>query len=68
VKAVEKTGFRPDECLVVEDSERGFRAAAAAGLRCMVVPRGMTGDGEFTQAYWITRNLSDAVDEILKGI
>lgn len=68
LKAVEKSGFRPDECLVVEDSERGLMAAAAAGLRCMVVPRGMTGDGKFAQTYRVAINLAEAVDEILKEI
>ena len=68
LKAVEKSGFRPDECLVVEDSERGLTAAAAAGLRCIVVPRGMTGNGEFAEAYRVRKNLAAAVDDILQEI
>jgi HAD superfamily hydrolase (TIGR01509 family) len=68
LKAVEKSGFMPAECLVVEDSERGLMAAAAAGLRCIVVPRGMTGNGEFAEAYRVRKNIAAAVDEILKEI
>jgi HAD superfamily hydrolase (TIGR01509 family) len=68
IKAIEKSGFKPDECLAVEDSERGLAAAVAAGLRCMVVPRSLTGDGNFSKAYGICSNLDEVVDEILKEI
>lgn len=33
-------GFRPDECLVFEDSETGAAAANAAGMKVIGVPRG----------------------------
>lgn len=36
--AVEHSGCRKEECLVIEDSERGLMAAQAAGLQCIVVP------------------------------
>jgi HAD superfamily hydrolase (TIGR01509 family) len=68
LKAVQKSGFRPAECLVVEDSQRGLMAAAAAGLRCIVVPWGMTGNEKFAQAYKVRKNLSEVVDEILQEI
>jgi beta-phosphoglucomutase-like phosphatase (HAD superfamily) len=35
-------GLRSEDCLVVEDSERGLRAAKAAGLACWVIPSGFT--------------------------
>jgi HAD superfamily hydrolase (TIGR01509 family) len=68
LQAIEKSGFRPDECLAVEDSERGLMAAVAAGLRCIVIPRGMTGNGQFTQAYKVKKNLAETVDDILHEI
>jgi HAD superfamily hydrolase (TIGR01509 family) len=68
LKAVEKTGLAAEECLVVEDSERGLLAAVAAGLRCMVVPRGMTGNGNFEKAYRVKNSLAEVVEEILKEI
>jgi HAD superfamily hydrolase (TIGR01509 family) len=55
--ALARCGLAPDECIVVEDSERGLAAARAAGLRCIVVPRGLTRGGSFTGAY---RVLADA--------
>jgi HAD superfamily hydrolase (TIGR01509 family) len=36
--AAERLGLRPDDCLVLEDSEPGLRAAVAAGMRVILVP------------------------------
>jgi beta-phosphoglucomutase-like phosphatase (HAD superfamily) len=43
-------GLRPEDCLVIEDSERGLRAAKAAGLTCWVIPSGFTRGGSFAAA------------------
>jgi HAD superfamily hydrolase (TIGR01549 family) len=48
--AVERLGLPPERCLVVEDSERGLRAAKAAGLACWVVPSELTRGGRFEGA------------------
>ncbi len=45
IKAIELSGFPPDECLVIEDSPRGLAAAMSAGLRCIVIP------GKFTRSH-----------------
>lgn len=37
VVAAERLGFRPAECLVIEDNENGIRSAQAAGAQLMVV-------------------------------
>ncbi|HKK00914.1 MAG TPA: HAD family phosphatase [Desulfuromonadales bacterium] len=50
LSALERSGLLPEECLVVEDTERGLRAAVAAGLRCLVVPGELTAGGDFTAA------------------
>ncbi len=42
VKAVARSGFRADECLAIEDSERGLHAARDAGVPCIVVPTALT--------------------------
>lgn len=36
--ALARSAVPANECVVIEDSPRGFAAARAAGLRCMVVP------------------------------
>ncbi len=48
--ALEKTGFKPDECVVVEDSRNGVLAAKAAGLFIVAT----------TNVYTESENLSDA--------
>jgi HAD superfamily hydrolase (TIGR01509 family) len=50
LRAVERLGVPPERCLVVEDSERGLRAAKAAGLACWVVPSELTRGGRFDGA------------------
>lgn len=39
LRAAAELGVRPEGCLAVEDSPNGIRAASAAGLRVLAVPR-----------------------------
>jgi HAD superfamily hydrolase (TIGR01509 family) len=57
--ALERSGFRAEECLVVEDSARGLAAAKAAGIRCVVVPNEFTRNSDFTGAYRVLGSLSE---------
>jgi len=57
LRAVERLGVAGERCLVIEDSERGLRAAKAAGLRCWVIPSALTVGGRF-----------DAADAVLDGL
>ena len=62
--ALSRSGFKPEECLVVEDSERGFRAALAAKIRCIVVPNSLSRGGDFTGAWRIFRSCREIPGEI----
>ena len=64
--AVERLGVAPERCLVLEDSERGLRAAKAAGLTCWVIPSPLTRDGRFEDADAVLPDLA-AVDDRLLG-
>src|SRR5450631_816183 len=64
--AVSRLGLRPERCLVIEDSERGLRAAKAAGLTCWVVPSGLTTSGNFSAADAVLPNLTTAVARLLE--
>jgi HAD superfamily hydrolase (TIGR01509 family) len=63
--AVARLGVAPARCLVIEDSERGLRAAKAAGLSCWVVPSGLTTSGNFTGADAVLPDLLAAAARLL---
>jgi HAD superfamily hydrolase (TIGR01509 family) len=62
--ALARTGLPPSECLVIEDSERGLRAAKAAGLACWVIPTALTRAGDFRAA----DRVLGAVGEVVVGL
>lgn len=62
--AIERSGFRPEECLVIEDSERGLLAAKRAGLCCWVIPTELSEQGDFSTADKILKNFSQIVEEL----
>jgi HAD superfamily hydrolase (TIGR01509 family) len=62
--AMEKCGYGPDECLVVEDSPRGLASAQAAGIRCLVVPNDLTRGYPFTGSWRILATSREVPAEI----
>jgi HAD superfamily hydrolase (TIGR01509 family) len=63
--ALRRLGVSADECLVIEDSERGLAAARAAGIRCWVVPSGLTRSFTFAQAERRFETLESLRDALL---
>jgi HAD superfamily hydrolase (TIGR01509 family) len=59
--AAERLGLEPGECLVLEDSENGLRAAASAGMPAIMVPDRVEPSDE-------ARGLAAAVLPSLKGV
>src|SRR5512144_177194 len=57
--ALARCRLTPEQCIVIEDSERGLAAARAAGLRCIIVPRGLTRGGSFTGAYRVLDEVAE---------
>ena len=66
LRAVERLNLPSADCLVIEDSERGLRAAKAAGLTCWVVPSGFTEGCAFAGADRIWGSLAE-VERALLG-
>jgi len=64
--AIRKNGLQKERCIVVEDSERGLRAALAAGIRCIVVPNRLTGENDFSGAHGIYATIREASSELLR--
>ncbi|MBN1127435.1 MAG: HAD family phosphatase [Chitinispirillaceae bacterium] len=59
--AMERTGVEARQGIAIEDSARGLRSAAAAGLECVVVPRELTKDQNFSGAVAVVPSFLDAV-------
>jgi HAD superfamily hydrolase (TIGR01509 family) len=57
--ALGKSGFNKEECIVIEDSERGLLAATAAGLKCIVIPTELTKNGNFKAAFKVLKKIEE---------
>ena len=64
-QAMWRLGLTPERCLVIEDSERGLRAAKAAGLTCWVIPSRLTAGLSFDGADAVLANLSEVASRLL---
>ncbi len=60
--ALERAGVAPDEALVIEDSERGLRAAVGAGIPCWVLPSELTLKSDFSSAARVMRSLREVLE------
>jgi HAD superfamily hydrolase (TIGR01509 family) len=56
--ALTRLGLEPHQCLAIEDSSNGLRAAHAAGLRCVVTPSLYSANEDFTAAELVLEDLS----------
>lgn len=59
--AWEKSGLEKSQCLVIEDNERGLRAAKAAGLTCFVVPNELSRDNDLSAADRVLGKLEEVL-------
>lgn len=57
--AARRTGLQKDQCLVVEDSQRGLSAAKAADLACVVIPTTETRESDFKGAFRVLKSISE---------
>lgn len=62
LKAVELSGFNKAECVAVEDSERGLKAALNAGIGCYVIPTPLTKQCDFTGALKILNSITELTE------
>ena len=57
--AAEKLGLNPRECMVIEDSNHGLRAALGAGMNCVITTSSYTWDEDFSGAKQVVPELGD---------
>jgi len=63
-RAAQKLGLKPGECLVIEDSVSGIKAAKSAGCRILALTTSFDRS-LLTEADWICENLANVPDESL---
>jgi beta-phosphoglucomutase len=64
IKAAERIGLKPEECLVVEDAVSGIKAAKSAGCKCLALTNSFERS-LLHEADWICDSLSDVPEEAL---
>ena len=63
--AMARHDLRPEDCIVVEDSERGLAAATAAGLPCLIVLSHWSRDADFSRAAKVLESIRVVPDAVL---
>ncbi len=56
---LDRLALPAENCLAIEDSANGLRAARAAGLRCLVTPNDYTAGEDFSGAWRVLSNLRE---------
>jgi len=68
--ALERAALAAEDAIAIEDSPRGVRAAVAAGIRCLAIPRGPTRGGDFSGAAAVlhdVRAVPAALERLAQG-
>jgi HAD superfamily hydrolase (TIGR01509 family) len=64
--AMARHDLRPEDCLVVEDSERGLAATTTAGLPCLIVLSDWSRDADFSGAAQVLESIREVPGLALK--
>jgi len=65
LSTADRLGAAPAACVVLEDAEKGVRAAHAAGMACIAVPNQFTRANDFSSADRVVDSLDEVTVELL---
>lgn len=68
LKAANQSASLPENCLVIEDSANGIKAAIEAGMHCIGYKDAGSGDQDLSAADFVVSKLGDISLELVKGI
>ena len=68
LKAARDLAVEPEQCLVLEDAEKGVTAAYRAGMRCIAVPNEYTRRHDFAKATRVCASLHEVTPEFLQTL
>lgn len=63
--AVERSGYEKLHCLALEDSNKGVRAAKAAGISCYAIPDELTKGHDFSMADKVLGSIRELPDLLM---
>ena len=63
--AADRMGATSQQCVVIEDAEKGVLAAHAAGMKCIAVPNEHTADNDFSKATLVLDSLAQIDCELI---
>ncbi|WP_421910668.1 HAD family hydrolase [Marinobacter sp.] len=64
--ALERLSLQPEDCIAIEDTEHGLRAAALAGIKCLAIPTVMSKHHDFSLASAVLPDMNAAFEHIQK--
>lgn len=64
--ALKTVNLKPEECLVIEDTERGVIAAKEAGITCYAIPNELSAHNDFNRADKVLKSIRHLPELILK--
>ena len=67
IEAVKRTGFDKSECIIIEDSTNGIKAAKAAGVYCVAYKTGHGVTQDMTDADKIITDFSELTDVLQRN-
>lgn len=68
LKTAKALGVEPGQCVVIEDSPIGLRAAIGAGMRCIAIPTLSTRDADFSQAHLTLNSLQEVTVPLINSL
>ncbi len=68
IKAAKATGFKPTECIVIEDATNGILAAKAAGIFCVGFNSIHSKNQDYSQANLVVNDFKQLAFEKIKNI
>jgi len=68
LEAAWRLNVTPDQCVVIEDAEKGVLAARAAGMKCIAVPSPRTADNDFSAANLVLKSLNQVTVQIIDSL
>jgi len=68
LKSAQNLKIDPAECVVLEDAERGIRAANSAGMKCIAIPNVYTQDNDFSLATKVVSSLDEVTLDLMNSL